>query len=345
MAMTPTQRLLAATALGVADRAPVIPIGNFPFYRSAGAPIGRMAERPRQAAQIILDAQRDCGHDCVYGRIGQNYEIQAMGGSLRIEPDGYPSVVAPRLVRSAGDLAALDPAALRSNVALCAEAELIGMLADAVGGRVPVMAYCQGPMRLAGQLMGPEELMLAVADAPDLVAAVLDFAVEASLVKAAAALERGADLIFVSDPMASGDLISPGTYEQLVLPRAARLIGAIRGRGATVILHICGDSSRILRAMAATGADILSLDWKVDLAAARQAVGGRVCLMGNLDPVHLLLEADAAAVEAESRRCLGIFGGGGYVLSGGCALPPATPIENIRAMVRAAEQLGHGTPA
>ena len=345
--MTARGRVLAAAAREPSDRAPVIPIGNFPLIRAAGMAIGRMAEQPERAARAIIEGRRTCGHDCLYGRIGQNYEIQAMGGTLHLAADGYPAVVEPRLVRDADDLKKLDPATLRTSPPLRAEAEVVRILADAADGQVPVMAYCQGAMRLTGQLMGPEGLLLAVMDSPDLVGTVLDFAVEVSLIKAEMALASGANLIFVSDPMASGDLISPQTYEQLVLPRATRLIGGIKAGGdVTIIYHICGDSSRILRPMAATGADILSLDWKVDLTEARAAVGDRVCLMGNLDPVRIVLEAAAATVRAEARKCLAVFGdGGGFILSGGCALPAATPLENIRAMVLAAEQFAREASA
>ena len=342
--MTSKDRLLAAATLAPLDRPPVVPIGNFPMFRAAGMQIGRMDERVEKAAASVIEARQICGHDCLYGRIGQNYEIQAMGGELHIEDDGYPAVIDPRLVKDAGDLKKLDPAKLRTNGPLKAEAAVTRILADAAGDEVPVMAYCQGVMRLAGQLMGPEVLMLAVMDTPDMVGEVLDFAVEVSLIKAEMALASGANLFFVSDPMASGDLISPQTYEQLVLPRASRLINGIKAAGdVTVIYHICGDSSRILPMMAATGADILSMDWKVGLAEAKAAVGDRVCLMGNLDPVHVVMEATAETVQAEARKCLAVFENGqGFVLSGGCALPAATPLENIRAMVLAAEQSAQG---
>jgi uroporphyrinogen decarboxylase len=144
----------------------------------------------------------------------------------------------------------------------------------------------------------------------------------------------------VSDPTASGDLVSAEVYERLVLPRARALIGRIRASAkVTVIYHICGNTTNRLGRMADTGTDIISVDSKVDLAAAKAAVGDRVCLMGNLDPVGLMLNGTPAAIRAEATRCLGLFDrSGGFVLSGGCALPAATLAENIRALVAAARE-------
>jgi len=68
--------------------------------------------------------------------------------------------------------------------------------------------------------------------------------------------------------------------------------------------------------------------------------------MGNLDPVHVVMETDAESVRAEARRCLDVFGGGkAFILSGGCALPDATPLDNTRAMVLAAKGAGRGGSA
>ena len=54
------------------------------------------------------------------------------------------------------------------------------------------------------------------------------------------------------------------------------------------LLHICGNMTAVLESMAASGAHILELDAKVDMAEARRRLGRGVCLMGNLDPVEML---------------------------------------------------------
>jgi len=152
-----------------------------------GLPMSELVDRYPEAAEAIIRGQQEYGYDCVYGRIGQNYEIEALGGKLRLREDSHPAVEKPYLVSGVDHIRKLNPERLRTNKALTAESEVIRMLCDRVGGRVPVMAYCQGPMRMAAQLVGTEPLLLALIDRPDFVHAALDFAVEVSVVKAAMA--------------------------------------------------------------------------------------------------------------------------------------------------------------
>jgi uroporphyrinogen-III decarboxylase len=77
------------------------------------------------------------------------------------------------------------------------------------------------------------------------------------------------------------------------------------------------------------------VDAGVDLAAAKAAVGERVCLKGGLS-THLLLNGTSEDLYAESRRCIDLLGPTGYVLGSADDIPRDTPFANIEAMVRAA---------
>jgi len=88
--------------------------------------------------------------------------------------------------------------------------------------------------------------------------------------------------------------------------------------------------------MADTGAKILSLDQCMDLAMAKQRLAGRCGIGGNVDPINALLLGTVADVKRETLRCLQQGGKRGYVLMAGCAVPPRTPIENLRAMIETA---------
>jgi uroporphyrinogen decarboxylase len=86
--------------------------------------------------------------------------------------------------------------------------------------------------------------------------------------------------------------------------------------------------------MAETGADILEIDAKVDMAEAKRLVGDRVCLMGNLDPSEVLHRGSPERVEREAQSVISAAApAGGLILGSGCEVSPLTPVENIRAMV------------
>ena len=81
---------------------------------------------------------------------------------------------------------------------------------------------------------------------------------------AVAQVEAGADFVGIGDAVAS--LLSPRAYRAYALPYEQRIIRAVHDAGGRVKLHICGNTSRHLPDMATTGADIIDLDWMVDLA-------------------------------------------------------------------------------
>jgi uroporphyrinogen decarboxylase len=89
-----------------------------------------------------------------------------------------------------------------------------------------------------------------------------------------------------------------------------------------------------LEAMAASGADVLGIDWQTDLGRARARVGSRVALQGNLDPMALFGPPDAIAREVD--RVLDSFGDGpGHIFNLGHGVSQFTPVDHVAALVEA----------
>jgi uroporphyrinogen decarboxylase len=169
----------------------------------------------------------------------------------------------------------------------------------------------------------------------------LELTTQASLKYALANLEAGVNVIVTADPTASGSLISPKTFETYAAPYQKKIVEAVKQAGKIASLHICGKTTLMLEPMARTGVTVLELDHLVDLKEAKQRVGNQVILMGNLNPTDLLLNGTPAEVEAAAKQCIEMVGEDGrFILSSGCEVPPMAPLENIRAMVIAAEKYG-----
>jgi uroporphyrinogen-III decarboxylase len=77
----------------------------------------------------------------------------------------------------------------------------------------------------------------------------------------------------------------------------------------------------------------------LDVATIRAALAGRVCVFGNVDSLELLRHGRAETVEAEVRR-QAHGAGPGFVTANGSPVTPGTPVENVRALLRAARALG-----
>jgi uroporphyrinogen decarboxylase len=118
-------------------------------------------------------------------------------------------------------------------------------------------------------------------------------------------------------------------YEEFALPFEQEIFTAVREAGALARLHICGNTNRILELMGKSGADIIDLDWMVDMGTAARIYGGHgpaVC--GNFDPVAVMLRGTPEQVAAAVRKCVQ-DGGHRGVSAAGCEIPDGTPPENL----------------
>jgi MtaA/CmuA family methyltransferase len=142
-----------------------------------------------------------------------------------------------------------------------------------------------------------------------------------------------------SDPVASGDLISPPTFRKFAAPALQDLSQRLKAKGKYSMIHICGDSTRILKDILEIGPNCFSLENKVDLRAAKEILGGKVCVAGNVSATGAFLSGKPEEVAAEARSCLAIWGrGGGYILTVGCDFAKDVPLENMRALMSLKER-------
>ena len=144
----------------------------------------------------------------------------------------------------------------------------------------------------------------------------------------AAYRNAGADFITIHDMGGSPAFIGPARYEQFVLPAEKILIEKLPKPR---VLSICGNVTKSLGLLAQTGADAISIDQTVNLAAARTALKDTL-LFGNIDPVETLYRGDKAKV-AES--VIKAKEAGVDAIWPGCDLVIQTPIQNIQTMKKA----------
>ncbi len=180
--------------------------------------------------------------------------------------------------------------------------DAVRRLRERVGDDVPVMGWVEGAFALASVLRGDTNVLLDIHDRPEWLKDLLDRLVEVGVAFARAQVAAGAHFVGLGDSM--GSLVSPRQYREFVLPYEQRVFAAVREAGAIPRLHICGNTNHLLPDMAASGAQVVDLDWMVDLRKAAEAFGpAGPAPCGNFDPVAVMLQGTPDDVAAAVRAC------------------------------------------
>lgn len=139
-------------------------------------------------------------------------------------------------------------------------------------------------------------------------------------------IDSGAQVIQLFDSWAGQ--LSPADYDLFAAPYQKRVVDKIKGLHPSVpVIMYISQGGTLLERMAATGVDIVSVDWTVDIADARKRLGPNVTVQGNLDPAILL-----GSKETITERVLDIIqkaGPRGHIMNLGHGVIPQTPEENV----------------
>lgn len=149
----------------------------------------------------------------------------------------------------------------------------------------------------------------------------------------------------ICDPVSCADIFSPRQYEQYSEPYLTRLIdGLYEITGRKPGLHICGKTHPLWSHMLNLNIASYSVDNSEDLEKAKEILGNKYMLVGNVAPVDVMLNGTIDEVIDTCRECLrkGADSPMGYTLGTGCQVPIGTKRENFDAFIYAARKYGRG---
>ena len=212
--------------------------------------------------------------------------------------------------------------------------ELLDRLVERVGDRTAVIGFSGGPFTLASYVVagGVDHRHNAIrrfrAAHPeafrDLLSAFTDIAIEYLRYQA----DRGADVVQLFDTYAGA--LSPADYREFVQPLHRRILDSIDVPSIVFVRNMDGK----LDLLAESGADVVGLDWTVDMAEARAQLGD-VPVQGNLDPQYLF--GSETFVREKTREVIEKAGPRGHVLNLGHGVHRDTPVESVEAFVETAK--------
>jgi len=215
-----------------------------------------------------------------------------------------------------------------------------------VGQEFSVHSEVFSPFTQFVERLGYEQALMALMDDAEKCKAILERFAAGAVDLATRQAARGVDAVLVSSAFAGGGFISKPFYEEFVLPYERQVVEAIRNAGVKAYTHTCGNIGDRLELMEATGIDGLdTMDppplGDTDLADAKQRIGGKVFLKGNVDSVNVLLNGTVERVRENAKGKLdAAMAGGGYILSSACSVAPRVPPEHLIAMREILEEYG-----
>lgn len=313
-----------------ADRAPVVGVTSVvtvDLMRQVGTRWPDAHHDPEQMVRAGAAAHALCGLESVKVPFDMAVEAGALGADIDYGTEAaLPKIRTPPLSEP-GELSFGSDLLTRGRFPVVLEA--IRIARRRYGDSVPVIASMLGPFTLSGCLFGVETLLVWMIEEPEKAQVAMAKATRLVSMYIRGQFDAGAHVVQVSEPTASGDLISPAQYLEHVASHHRDLTAKI---DRPVITHICGNITRQLPHLASAGFRGVSFDAKTDIAAARSHLKGKAALIGYLS-TSLLRDGSPEEVGATARQCLDE---GVDALNAGCAVAPDTPLDNIRAMIAAA---------
>lgn len=342
--MTAVERCRTVLAGGLPDRVPVCLLNFMPAAAAAGMSLREYCTDGEAMAEAHIAAWERYGHDMIDLENGVAALASAVGCDVDFEDDTSPPWVTGPAISRIEDVDRLRPIDPATDGMLPEIVKATQRIAERIGDDAFLLAEAdQGPFSLATQIVGIEELLVALMEPEkhEHVRRLLEYTTQQVMTYARALIEAGADMTGMGDSIAGPDVCSPRQYRDFAWPYEREIVQTLAVDDILIGLHICGDATRIIGDMVATRSPLLAIDFKIDRVAAKAAARHATALIGTTDPSAVMTLGTPDDVRAAVRSDLEILAdGGGFILSPGCALPYETPEANMSAFVETAKAEG-----
>ena len=305
---------------------------SLPEYRAirGEGSIIEAIRNPELATEITLQPVRRYGTDAAILYSDIVTPIEAIGFGVDVQPGVGPVVAEP--FRGREDLARLRPLDPEADTPYVLETvrNLVRDLGD-----VPLIGFAGAPFTVASYLIEGrpsrtyERTKALMYTDPELWFDLLDRLADLALASLRSQVGAGASAIQLFDSWAGA--LSPSDYRRYVQPASAKVLEGIGTTGVPRV-HFGVTTGELLEDLRDAGADVVGVDWRVDLDDARARLGDDVALQGNLDPAAVLAGTDVALERARDvlRRA---DGHRGHIFNLGHGVLPATDPEVLEAVV------------
>ena len=311
-----------------------------PEYREVRAKAGdfmSLCSTPELACEVTLQPLRRFELDASIIFSDILTIPDAMGLGLHFVSGEGPKF--KKTISSAADVASLGVPDMEDDLGYVMDA--IRLTRREIDGKVPLIGFSGSPWTLAcymvegGSSRDFAKIKAMLFDTPELMHSLLSVLAKSVTAYLNAQIAAGAQALMLFDTW--GGVLSGENYQHFSLAYMQQIISGLnkehQGRRVPVTVFTKG-GGQWLESMAEIGADALGLDWTTDIAAARQRVGDKVALQGNMDPC--VLYAQPQRIETEVKTILEAYGrGSGHVFNLGHGIHPTINPDHVTALVEA----------
>lgn len=330
--MTPKRRFLAGVLGGRLDDVPTgsaTSVATVECMEASGAFFPDVHIDGVKMAALAATAHTILGFDAIMPVFSVQQESAALGCVMDWGDKTSMPVERSHPFARPEDVVIPDDFLQRPSIAAVLQA--LSILRAQYGHRVAIVGKVMGPWTLSYNTNGVQQFLMDTILEPDKVRAFLGRLKRVTLLFGKAQIAAGADVICLADH-ATGDLVSPRTYRDFLMPVHQEIVQEI---GCPTILHICGNTTNRLEYMVQSGFDCFHFDSKVDARVARSVVAGRMSLIGNVNNPRTLL---SGTPEDARRETLYALEAGVEIAGPECAVPLVTPNANLQSIVAAARE-------
>lgn len=345
--MNSLERVKMVLGGGIPDRVPVC-LHNFMLaVHEAGARMEDYRRDPEVIARVHLQALDKYQHDCILVDTDTTMLAEAMGAKSQCAPD-EPGRIVESAIRSLDEVDCLKAINPETDGRIPALLEAIRLMSKQVGNEIAIRGNAdQAAFALACLVRGIENFLMDLAADPDdpRICQLMEICYQNHLAVHRALAKAGAHFTSLGDSLAGPDVTSPRMFERFARPYEERLVKDLAADGIFVVIHICGDTGKILDRLAEYEPCGFELDYKTDAVRAKQTSGKQHVLFGNIDPGGILAQGTVEQVREATRNLISVWKNDGrFILNAGCAIPATAPPENILAFVQAAKASEYSAP-
>lgn len=191
---------------------------------------------------------------------------------------------------------------------------------------VPVIGNITGPISTSTSIVDPLKLFKMLRKEPDISYKFIEYMNDYLISYAKKMVMAGADIIAISDPTATGEILGKKNFDKFAMPMYKRFLKAMNNMNTPVIIHICGDVKNIIESLNLLGVQAISFDSIVNMRYAKSKI--KTNLMGNVSTL-LLQNGSKDKIVSIAKNAMN---SGVDIVSPACGLSMSTPIKNLRAM-------------